>query len=124
LAQAFVLGCKQGPFEFVPVEGKVVYEDGSPVTGGQLQFVSQAPPEGTSFPRPALAHIKGDGTFDAVTSHKFGDGLVAGRHKVAIQNAVGSDGKPLVPEAFTSIATTPLEIDTADTPLTITVPKP
>ena len=120
-----IVGCQpQGPFEYVPVQGKVVFEDGSPVTGGELQFVAQSPPKGENFPRPALAHLKGDGTFDAVTSHKYGDGLVPGKHKVAILNAVSRDGQPLVAEEYTNSSTTPVVIDTADSPLVITVAKP
>jgi hypothetical protein len=107
------------------VQGKVVYEDGSPVTGGELYFVSQnAAPEGGMHPRPAKAGLKPDGSFDVVTSYKYGDGLIPGKHKVAIMNAIDRDGKPLVPEAYTSTATTPLVIDTADSPLVIKVPKP
>jgi hypothetical protein len=106
------------------VRGKVVFEDGSPLTGGELQFVSQAPAKGLAHPRPAAAHLKADGTFDAVTSHKYGDGLIPGKHKVAILNARGSDGTSLVPEKYTNSATTPLEVDTADAPLEIVVPKP
>jgi len=125
LASAMLLGCGSNePFDFVPVTGKVVYEDGSPLTGGQLQFVSLAPAVGANYPRPAAAHLKSDGTFDAVTSHKYGDGLVPGKHKVAILNGRNADGKPLVPQEYTSSATTPLVIDTADAPLVIIVPRP
>jgi hypothetical protein len=109
----------------MPVQGKVIYEDGSPVTGGELHFVAQnASPKGTMHPRPAKARLKSNGTFDVVTSYKYGDGLIPGKHKVAIMNAVGQDGKPLVPEEYTSTVTSPLEIDTADSPLVIKVPKP
>ncbi len=114
------LGCGSGdPFDYVPVEGRVVYEDGSPVTGGQLQFTSLAPAQGTAHPRPAGASISSDGTFKDVTSHKYGDGLVPGKHKVSFIFAAD-----LVPPEYQSAATTPLEIDTADSPLTITVPRP
>ncbi len=119
-ASFVVVGCNSGsPFDYVPVEGKVVYEDGSPVTGGQLQFTSLAPAQGTAHPRPAVAPIGNDGTFKDVTSHKYGDGLVPGKHKVSFIFAGG-----LVPPEYQSAATTPLEIDTADSPLTITVPRP
>jgi hypothetical protein len=126
---AFVLsviaGCgSDQPFSYVPMSGKVMYEDGTPVTAGRLQFESQAPALGTMHPRPAVALIKPDGTFDAVTSHKHGDGLIPGKHKVSFIFATDQGGKALVPKDYMSMATTPLTIDTADAPLEIKVPKP
>lgn len=119
------LGCSSDtPFDYVPVKGKVTYEDGTPVPGGQLQFTSQAPPKGMAYPRPASASLDRDGTFDAVTSRKYGDGLVRGKHKVSFIFATDADGRPLVPKEYMSAATTPLVIDTADAPLQIKVPKP
>ena len=125
LACVSAIGCgSSGPFDYIPISGKVTYEDGSPVTTGRLQFESQAPTEGTIHPRPAVALIKRDGTFDAVTSHKFGDGLIPGKHKVAFIFATDASGKSLVPKEYTSMTTTPLEIDTADSPLHIKIRKP
>jgi hypothetical protein len=122
---AAVSGCgSDNPFEYVPVSGKVSYDDGSVYTGGQLQFESQAPPQGNLRPRPATAAINSDGSFDSVTSYKPGDGLVPGKHKVAFIFATDAQGKPLVPQEYMSVATSPLVIDTADAPLTIKVPKP
>lgn len=124
-ASLVAVGCNSGgPFDYVPVEGKVEYEDGSPVPGGQLQFTSEAPAQGTAHPRPAVASIGKDGTFQDATSHKYGDGLVPGKHKVSFIFATDSQGRPLVPPDYESAAKTPLEIDTANSPLTITVPKP
>ena len=108
----------------MPVQGSVVYEDGTPVTGGQLQFESMEPAKGNKHPRPANAKIKPDGSFDSVTSHTFADGLVPGKHKVSFIFATGADGKPLVPPEYNNAAKTPLVIDTADSPLVIKVPKP
>lgn len=122
---ASLVGCgSDAPFSYVPVSGKVSYEDGTPFTTGRLQFESSAPPQGTAHPRPAVAIIKPDGTFTEVTSHKFGDGLVPGKHKVSFIFATDAAGNSLVPKEYASATTTPLEIDTADAPLTISVPKP
>ena len=120
-----MVGCgSDQPFSYVPMSGKVTYEDGTPVTAGRLQFESQAPAQRTLHPRPAVALIKPDGTFDAVTSHKHGDGLIPGKHKVSFIFATDQGGKALVPSEYTSMATTPLVIDTEDAPLEIKVPKP
>lgn len=122
------LGCGSGgPFQYVPVTGVVLYEDGStlPAEGFQLNFfaLDAAPVEGAS-PRPAIAHVNAEGKFDCVTSYKYCDGLVPGRHRVAF--VVGkADGKQrFVPREYTSRVDSPLIVDTADAPLEIRVPKP
>jgi hypothetical protein len=119
-------GCgSDSPFDYVPVQGRVTYEDGSLIPCSfQLRFQSLAPPIGTAHPRPAMAEVKTDGTFDVVTSYKYGDGLVPGKHKVVIAYATDAGGRLLVPEEYTTVLSTPLEIDTANSPLEIKVPKP
>ena len=127
LAASACAGCgSSGPFDYVPVEGTVTYEDGTalPVDQFLLQFVSQAPAKETAFPRPATAIVDGSGAFDAVTSYKYGDGLIPGKHKVAVLDATGTNGQLLVPREYTNIATTPLMIDTNDAPLAIKIPQP
>ena len=124
----FCLGCGPGgPFKYVAVQGVLSYEDGVPVPVGgiQLKFIAQDAPlvEGAS-PRPAIAHLNAQGQFDCATSYKYGDGLVPGKHKVAILNAVDKNGKPLVPADYTSTSRTPLVIDTSTLPLEIKVPRP
>jgi hypothetical protein len=123
---AATLGCSSGePFDYVPVSGKVMYEDGSaiPTAHFQLVFESQSAPVGTAYPRPAKADVS-NGAFSEATSHKFGDGLVPGKHKVIFAYATDASGKSLVPKEYISMATTPLVINTADAPLVIKVPKP
>lgn len=127
LSLLVVAGCgSSGPFEFVPVSGTVAYEDGAPLPGGcKLFFVAQdVEAVGTAHPRPARANVDQQGEFDCVTSYKYGDGLIPGKHKVAIRAGSSADGKPLVPPEYASTETTPLVIDTADAPLLIKVPKP
>jgi hypothetical protein len=91
----------------------------------RLHFDAQdAPVVENAHPRPAVANVNEKGEFDCVTSYKYGDGLIPGKHKVAIEQALDRDGKLLVPKEYTSIATTPLVVDTNDSPLEIKVPKP
>lgn len=84
-----IVGCGPGePFEMLPVSGKVTYEDGSPISAARVEvvFESQAGPvDQKTYPRPGRAEVKvADGTFSAATSHKYGDGLVIGKHKVRV----------------------------------------
>ena len=118
-----LVGCDSGssPFKYVPVSGKVSYEDGSPIKAGiRLQFKSldQSAIE-SAHPRPALTTVDGEGRFENVTSYKYGDGLVPGKHQVAIL-----DADKLVPAEYTNVNTSPLTVDTANLPLEIKVPKP
>jgi hypothetical protein len=88
LSAVLLVGCggSVSPFDSVPVSGKVTYEDGSaiPLGGMQLTFHSQVPPQNGMHPRPGVVGVKGDGTFENVTSYKFADGLVLGKHKVVV----------------------------------------
>jgi len=121
-------GCgSSGPFDYVKVEGKFVYEDGSPIPlngESRVVFKSEAAPIDEIYhARPAVAYVGADGTFTSVTSHKYGDGLVPGKHKV-ILSAVDAEGKPLIPREYSDPNTTPLELDTADSPLVLKIRKP
>jgi hypothetical protein len=117
------LGCgSSGPYHYVKIDGKLLYEDGSPIPASaiRLQFAAQnAPAIEGAHPRPAVANVDAQGGFPCVTSYKYGDGLIPGKHKVAIQQATDQGGQLLVPNEFTSIATTPLIVDTEDAPLEI-----
>ena len=128
IAGLFCVGCgPSSPYDYVKVSGTVRYEDGTPIptNGIRLQFSAQdAPSVEGAHPRPAVANVDADGKFDSVTSYKYGDGLIPGRHKVAIQQATGQKDQLLVPKPYTSIATTPLVVNTVDAPFNIKVPKP
>lgn len=118
-------GCGSGsPFSYQEVQGRISYDDGSALPGSVvLRFVAQdAPTIAGAIPRPAMANADAQGKFDCVTSYKYGDGLIKGKHKVAIE--VSPNAKPIVPKEYTNAATSPLVIDTADSPLDIKVPKP
>jgi hypothetical protein len=122
-------GCSDEPFDYVNVAGKVTYEDGSLIPAERIQvtFLSQSGPlDAKTHPRPGLAEVNvADGTFDVVTSHKFGDGVVPGKHKVLVV-AVDMNGSPLpvIPREYASARQTPHEVDTADTPFHFKVRKP
>jgi hypothetical protein len=124
----FLAGCGSGsPFEYEKVSGKITYEDGSPIPGGglRLRFIAEEPPKvENAFPRPAFADVDAQGEFSCVTSYKYGDGLIPGKHKVAIEKAGSPDARAPVPKEYLAINTTPLVVDTADSPFEIKVPKP
>lgn len=121
-----IAGCggSSSPFESVPVSGKVFYEDGSaiPMSGTKLYFYCQVPPVGDLHPRTASAVVGSDGTFNQVTTYKYGDGLVLGKHKVVVN--LRDDTK--VSKACTVESTTPLtvEVTKSGQVLEIKVPKP
>jgi len=123
-----LIGCgSDGPFGYERVSGKIAYEDGTPIPGGglRLRFIAQdAPQVENAFPRPAFAVVNEQGEFDCVTSHKYGDGLIPGKHKVSIEREGLPDARPPVPDAYLSTNTTPLTVDTEDAPFDIKVPKP
>jgi hypothetical protein len=122
-----IVGCSgNSPFDYVPVSGKLTFEDDTlvPAAGIVLQFVAQNPPQVQGvYPRPASATLNAQGEFDCATSYKYGDGLIPGKHKVAIFYAVDAQGNPLVPKPYTHASTTPLVVDTANLPLHIKVPR-
>jgi len=123
-------GCGSGdPFSYVRVSGKVTYEDGTPIPVEPLVLTFH-PQDGQldakTYPKSGMAIArKDDGSFSEITSHKPGDGLVPGRHKVTLTDL---DGRPLdarlVPPAYADPATTPLEVDTAKAPFDLKVRKP
>jgi hypothetical protein len=72
----FMLGCDSGAAKH-PVQGKVSYQDGSPMTGGMVEFQRQG--DITS----ALAYIQPDGTYELMTS-ELGDGAAEGTYQVRV----------------------------------------
>ncbi len=87
LLTVFLSGCGSGVY---PVEGTVVWEDGSPATeleGGQVVF--DLPEKQTS----ARGVIRADGTF-RLTTNKPDDGALAGEHQVLVIETRKSQGGP------------------------------
>jgi hypothetical protein len=129
-ALACFAGCSKGnPYDLVKIKGTVKYEDGTliPAETIILKFEPEAAPiDAKTIPRKAYGRVNvQDGTFDTITTHKYGDGIVVGKHKVLII-PMTSEGKQtsLVPPEYQGVATTPVEIDTAAQPLDIKVKKP
>jgi len=104
-----VIGCGGSePFKLLPVSGKVTYEDGSLISASRIEVVFEpqaAPIDPKTYPRPGRAEVKAaDGTFAEATSHKYGDGVVVGKHKVKV---IIYDQK----ETPTELQVTPSEIE-------------
>lgn len=119
-------GPSGGTFGVVPVEGKVTYEDGSPIPGVSVQFIPQTPPrDAKTVPRPGLAGMADDGTIEQVTTYNYGDGLVRGEHKVIVKSKTGSGKRTAAVDAiYSSVSTTPLTVNTDEQPFDIKVAKP
>lgn len=129
LLTVMAFGCgTSSPFDYQPTSGTITYEDGQPISPGGLElcFAAQVEsPDGEAYPRTAIAHVDGSGKFNEVTSYKFGDGLIPGKHKVFIKSGAGPDGKPLVSKEYASVDSTPLLVDSSSTDvLEIKVPRP
>ena len=110
------------------VTGRVTYEDGTTIPADSIEiwFASQAPPvDEMTHPRPAKAAVNvSDGSFSKITSHKPGDGVVKGKHKVAIFAYQDGEISDAVPKEYVNAATTPLVVDTAEAPWEIKIKKP
>ena len=118
------------PFELVKVSGRITYEDGTliPTEGNyvRLTFYSQAPPlDAKTHPRPGTAEVDLlDGTFTCATTHRWGDGLTAGKHKVVVSTTVLQQLPKGVPPEYNDPNRTPLEVDTAQQPFELKIRKP
>jgi hypothetical protein len=126
-------GCgPKEPFDYTQVSGKVTWEDGTPITGPnvasvEVMFYPLAPPKDPkTHPKPGNAALEADGSFSKLTSHKPNDGVVPGKHKVAILtfDATHTQLHGIVPAEYESKETTPIEVDTANSPFDIKVKKP
>lgn len=120
-------GCgSSGPFEYKRVSGKITYEDGTALPAGfKLLFIAQnIAPVKDAVPRAAEALVDNQGEFSCVTSYKYGDGLIPGKHKVVIQPDRKQGKQTIVPNEYTYSETTPLVVDTKESPFDIKVPKP
>jgi hypothetical protein len=127
---ALFVGCggSGNPFDSVPVSGRVMYEDGSPVPvqGIKLYFHSQLPPQEGKHPRPATVGVGSDGSFKDITTYKHADGLVLGKHKVTLVVANAERVADKIPIEYTKPETSPLfiEVTKSGQVLEIKIPKP
>lgn len=76
-------GCNSGQLPTHPVEGRVVFEDGSHPKFGSIEFYS------VDHQINAQGKIDRDGTF-TVGTYEDQDGAVAGKHQVIIQQITGN----------------------------------
>lgn len=107
-------GCSDGMPRRYPVQGKVVFPDGTPLTRGTVEFLSLD----VDPPLTATGSIRPEGVFELETAGKRG-GAVAGRHRVVV---VGDDetgtseerpwkiSKSLVHPRYASFKTSGLEV--------------
>ena len=126
---AVLAGCNSEPFPMVKASGRITYDDGSPLATKKgdtlgLIFLPQTPPrDPKTHPRMGTAAVNPeDGTFPVATTHKFGDGLIRGKHKVSIYT--GDAYSPAVPREYCDPDTSPLEVDAAEQPMWIKIRKP
>lgn len=109
-------GCGSGkPYDTVKVSGKVTYDDGSLIKADEisLTFEPQADPiDPKTSPKAGTAMVDvADGTFSCATTYEYGDGLIVGKHKVAVQpmkQGIAFTGP--VPAAYLNATTSPLEV--------------
>jgi hypothetical protein len=103
-----------------PVKGKVTY-NGKPVPNGTITFVSASG-------QAATGEIRPDGSYELKTFRR-GDGAVPGEHKVVIvamedtasklPEQRGGTPPPIIPDKYTSVATTDLRAEVKAEPNTI-----
>jgi hypothetical protein len=128
LALIVAAGCGGKPYSCVPVSGKVMYEDGTPIPAGQIRltFISQTPASDPKLPpKNGLAVADGKtGAFDYATTFIHKDGIIVGEHKVVIQCINGGhEAHNLIPDEFQTPNTTTLKVRSSEAPFVIKVPK-
>jgi len=117
------------PFSMVKVSGVVTYEDGTLIPAERIivNFIPLVEPTNEkTHPRPGQAEVdESTGKFDSVTSHKFADGIVKGKHKVFL--SVIDSKHPdlrLIPDIYSSESETPIMFNAQQGKLEIRVPRP
>ena len=75
-------GCTSKGPETFPVKGKVLYQDGSPMKEGMVEFESLE--EGEYKGRNARGKIEEDGSYFLSTEEE-GDGAVVGKHRAIVR---------------------------------------
>jgi hypothetical protein len=110
-------GC--GPGNTAPVSGTVAYDDGSPVTGGEIILHPVDDAKATS----PIAYIRPDGTFEVFTA-KPGDGARVGKYRVTVTPPTDDYGprNPLpIDRKFGDPATSGFECEVVPGPNTLTL---
>jgi hypothetical protein len=124
-------GCgSREPFALVKISGRITYEDGTliPAEGNfvRLMFYPETPPrDAKTHPRPGAADVDlRDGTFSVATTHRWGDGLTVGKHKVVICGWILSEVPKGVPPEYNDMTKKLLEVDTSQQPFQLKIRKP
>ena len=121
------MGCGQrAPYPMVKVSGTIRYDDGERIPADMImiRFDSlEAPLDPKTHPRPGMATTAADGTFDVVTTSKYADGIIRGKHKVQLA-ATDAKGTNLIPPQYGDFETTPIEVDSSESPFDFKVPRP
>lgn len=111
-------GCSDegNPFPMAAVSGKVTYADGSPIQAEYVivRFIPDGiAPVGQKWPKPAEGKLHPDGSFSEVSTFRFGDGAIVGRHKVIVE-PYHQEGSPLpeaVPAQYRDPTQTPWRVE-------------
>jgi len=110
-----IVGC--GGHEVYPVQGMVVYADGSPATDLENYVVTfESVDRQATSDQPGVSAsgtVKADGTF-TVSTYEANDGAVPGKHRVALSPEVqASDeavGEEIIDPKFYTFETSGLEV--------------
>lgn len=129
MAVLLSIGCSDDQLSTYPVEGKIVYPDGSPVPGkATVAFHTEV----DGVPYSALGRVREDGTF-RLTTFREDDGAIAGEHRVSVAAIPGGDedtGPPVLAERFAMADTSGLTATVQVSPpegvntVVLTVEKP
>jgi hypothetical protein len=125
-----IAGCGgKGPYRTTKISGTITYDDGSiiPAERIEIKFISQEPPlDGKTHPKIGLAEVnEADGSFNEVSTYEFADGLIQGKHKVAVMSLDAMNlPTDAIPEPFRSPDTSNLTVDSAQIPFKLVIPKP
>lgn len=126
VATACMAGCgrRSAPLPTTyPVHGKVAYKDGTPVTGGVVQFQPQAEPSVTT-----AAMIGNDGTYSLTTTRSGlrAEGAVAGPNRVTVTpSGSGGDRQSAGPQCVVppTIYPTPYTVESRDNEFNMVVER-
>ena len=121
VAASMVALCGCGGTGKVPVRGTVVFEDGSPakeMAGGTVIF------ELIGGTVSARGEIQPDGTFQ-LTTEKKNDGVLPGRHRVAVTEPPPEDfdhiPPPIIDPKYHRLSKSGIEVEVGNEPAEVTI---
>jgi len=109
-------GCGSDHLPTYPVRGKVVFEDGEPLTTGGVVLLESVITDDKGLALNARGLIHADGTFE-LTTFDDGDGAVAGTHRMLVRAQRDADDylkrgiipRPIIDPRFERFETSGLE---------------